>query len=233
MRKFLPVGIALCVALILVALTFRFFIASTQQMNTIAPAVPSQISTTGSLPQAASPSSPTPDLPTQVTTLTDKVNKIDSTVNDLKSRVVVLESKQTAVTQTNSATSVTSPTATTTIKSPIYIPLAASGSSGVGDWTNIDGTTITIDPADYPGYTSMQFEANIQIFQQGTAFARVGSTDGTAILGSEISTNATSYTDIISGKFTLPSKKSYLLQLKSLVAGYAASVQNARIKVNF
>ena len=89
--------------------------------------------------------------------------------------------------------------------------------------------------ADYSGYTSMQFEANIQIFQIGTAYARVSNkTDGTSILSSEISTTSTSYTSVSSAKFNLPGgKKDYQLQLKSQITGYAASVQNARIKVNF
>lgn len=232
MRRFLPVVVALCAALILAALTFRFFTAGSLQTNKTAPATTDEIPVTESLPQEVPVAVPIPDLSTQVNTITDKVNKIDSTVNDLKSRVVVLESGQTTSAQTNPATSVTSSTATV-IKSPIYIPLAASGTSSAGDWTNISGTTVTIDPADYPGYTSMQFQANIQIFQQGIAYARVGSSDGTAILGSEISTNATSYTAVSSGNFTLPGKKSYLLQLKSQVTNYAASVQNAQIKVNF
>ncbi len=234
MRRFLPVGIALLTALILAALTFRFFTASSQQLGSTGSTTSATPPATSSLtaPPEVPTATPTSDLSTQVSTLSDKVNKIDSTVNDLKGRVVVLESKQTSSAQPNAATSVTSSTSTTT-KSPVYIPLAASGSSSVGDWTNISGTTVTIDPADYPGYTSMQFQANIQIFQQGTAYARVGSSDGTAILGSEISTNSTSYTSISSGKFTLSEKKSYLLQLKSLVTGYAASIQNAQIKVNF
>ncbi len=232
MNKFLPIGVALCAALILAALTFRFFTAGSLQTNKVAPVTVDQIPITESLPQEVPAVTPV-DLSAQVSTLSDKVNKIDSTVNDLKSRVVVLESKPTSSAQTSSATSVTSSTTTTATKSPVYIPLAASGTSSAGDWANISGTTVTIDPADYPGYTSMQFQANIQIFQQGTAFARVGSSDGTAILGSEISTNSTSYTAVSSGNFTLPGKKSYLLQLKSLVTGYAASVQNAQIKVSF
>ena len=233
MRRFLPVGIALLTALILAALTFRFFTASSQQLGSTGSTTSATPPATSSLtaPPEVPTATPTSDLSTQVTTLADKVNKNDSTVNDLKGRVVVLESKQTSSAQPNAATSVTSSTSTT--KSAVYIPLAASGSSSVGDCTNISGTTVTIAPSDYPGYTSMQFQANIQIFQQGTAYARVGSSDGTAILGSEISTNSTSYTSISSGKFTLSEKKSYLLQLKSLVTGYAASIQNAQIKVNF
>lgn len=232
MKKFLPVGIALLAALILAALTFRFFTGGNQKEDTatqtpaVSPLTPTAESLTQPVPEA------TPDLTSQVTTLSDKVSKIDSSVNDLKSRVVVLEGKQTP---SSAPTTPTTTTSTSTTKAPVYIPLAASGSSSVGAWTDISGTVVTIDTADYPDYTSMQFEANIQIFQQGQAFARMGNkTDGTSVLSSEISTTSTSYTYVTSGKFTLPTgKKDYQLQLKSLVTGYAASVQNSRVKVNF
>lgn len=152
-----------------------------------------------------------------------QIKSLQKSIDDLKTRVTKLEGGS------------SSTTTTSTSKSPAYISLAASGSNSDGDWTTISGTVVTIDTGDYSGYTSMQFEANIQIFQQGTAYARISNkTDGTSILNSEISTSSTSYTNITSSKFTLPSgKKDYQLQLKSLTTGYAASVQNARIKVNF
>lgn len=231
MKRFLPILAAFVAALILAALTFRFFLARTQEGSPqAAPAVTNQTETTTQELAQPLPSA-SPDLSNQVSTLSDKVSKIDASVNDLKSRVVVLESKQNATTAQTSTTT----TSTSVSQAPVYIPLAASGSSSTGDWANISGTVVTIDTADYPGYTSMQFEANIQIFQQGTAYARMGNkTDGTSVLSSEISTTSTSYTYVTSGKFTLPSgKKDYQLQLKSLVTGYAALIQNARVKVNF
>lgn len=164
--------------------------------------------------------------PTPITTssLDNKIKALETTIKDLDSRMIKLEGN-----------SVPTTTSTSTSKSPAYISLAGSGSSSVGDWVTISGTVVTIDTADYPGYTSMQFEANIQIFQQGTAYARIGNkTDGTSVLSSEISTASTSYTNMTSSQFSLPGgKKDYQLQLKSLITGYAASVQNARIKVNF
>lgn len=157
--------------------------------------------------------------------LDSQVKTLQTSVDDLKKRVAKLEASPTPTTQTSSQSS----------KSPAYISLAATGGSSVGDWANISGTVVSIDTADYSGYTSMQFEANIQIFQTGTAYSRIGNkTDGTSILSSEISTTSTSYTFVTSNKFILPSgKKDYQLQLKSQITGYEASVQNARIKVNF
>ena len=160
---------------------------------------------------------------TTTSSLDTKIKALETSVNSLSTRIAKLEGSP-------------APSSTTsTSKSPAYISLAASGSSSVGDWTTISGTVVTIDTADYPGYTSMQFESNIQVFQTGTAYARISNkTDGTSILGSEISTTSTSYTNLISSKFSLPGgKKDYQLQLKSQITGYAASVQNARIKVSF
>ena len=158
------------------------------------------------------------------TSLDNRIKALEASINDLSTRIAKLETGSSTTTST-----------TTSTKSPAYISLAASGSSSVGDWATVSGTVVTIDTGDYPGYTSMQFEANIQIFQTGIAYARISNkTDGTSILSSEISTTATSYTNVTSSKFSLPGgKKDYQLQLKSLVTGYAASVQNARIKVNF
>jgi len=157
------------------------------------------------------------------TSLDTKVKALETSINDLSTRIAKLEASP-------APSSITS-----TSKSPAYISLAASGSSSVGDWVTVSGTVVTIDTADYPGYTSMQFESNIQVFQIGTAYARISNkTDGTSVLSSEISTTSTSYTNLTSSKFSLPGgKKDYQLQLKSQITGYAASVQNARIKVNF
>lgn len=159
---------------------------------------------------------------TNTTSLDTKVKTLETSINDLTIRIAKLEGSP-------------APAASSTSKSPAYISLAASGSSPVGDWTTISGTIVTIDTADYPGYTSMQFESNIQVFQTGTAYARISNkTDGTSVLSSEISTTSTSYTNLTSSTFSLPGgKKDYQLQLKSQITGYAASVQNARIKVNF
>lgn len=159
---------------------------------------------------------------TTTNSLDNRIKTLETSINDLTTRIAKLEASP-------------APNSTSTSKSPAYITLASSGSSSLGDWVTIPGTVITIDTADYPGYTSMQFEANIQVFQTGTAYARISNkTEGTSVLSSEISTTSTSYTNISSSKFSLPGgKKDYQLQIKSQITGYAASVQNARIKVNF
>jgi len=164
--------------------------------------------------------------------LDSRLKRIEDSLNDLKARIVILESKEPTTAQTTStATSVSSSTVS---RAPAYIPLGWSGSSAGTDWTSIIGQEFIIDTGDYAGYTSMQFEVNMRIFQNGQAFARLEVKDmGTSILASEVSTVATDYTWVSSAGFTLQSgKKTYRLQLKSLT-GYSTDVINARIKVNF
>ena len=154
----------------------------------------------------------------------------DSRVQSLEGTVANLQ------VQINALKGASVPTTTSGVKSPVYIPLGWSGSSQATDWTSITTQTIVIDPADYAGYTSMQFEANIQIYQgNGIAYARIyDKEDGLAAISSQVSTTSQDYNWVTSSTFQLPSsaKKTYLLQLKSS-SSYAANIQNARIKVNF
>lgn len=157
-----------------------------------------------------------------------KLNNLEASVNDLRARVIKLETGTSGVVQT------TTTTLPSTTKPPSYIPLGWSGSSRGTDWTDLSGQEFTIDSGDYSGYKTMQFEINIRIFQNGMAYARLfDKDDGIAILQSEVSTGSTDYTWLSSNGFTLPSgKKTYKLQVKSLT-GYSVDVTNARIKVNF
>lgn len=171
--------------------------------------------------------------PSKSTVTEDRVKKLEDSLNDIKSRVVTLEqSKTTSASTTTTATSQTS--SSTSTKAPSYVPLSWSGESKSTSWASITGQEFTINPADYSGYKTMQLEVSLLIFQNGTAYARMeDKAAGTAVLASEVSTTATDYTWLTSATFTLPSgSKTYRLQLKSLT-GYAAQVQNARLKINF
>lgn len=149
---------------------------------------------------------------------------LQATVTDLQNQINILKGTNTTATTTSGT------------KSPLYIPLGWSGSSQATDWTSISSQTITIDPSDYGGYTSMQFEANLLTYQgSGRAYARIfNKDDGLSIAPSELSSTSQDYTWVSSSTFklTATSKKTYVLQLKSL-NGYAAQIENARIKVNF
>lgn len=161
--------------------------------------------------------------------LETRVAQLESTISTLSTRITTLEKAQS---QTTNQTTTT--TTTNTNKSPLYIPLG-SGSTTAGDWTNITTISISIDPANYAGYTNMQLESSLKVDQNGQAFARLGnSDDGTAILNSQISTTSTKDTWVTSSGFQLPAgKKTYVLQLKSLISNFSIYATNARIKVNF
>lgn len=154
-----------------------------------------------------------------------------STAYNWETRLRVLEDKV-AQLQTQLGTQIQAPT---TSKSPLYIPLGWTGSLTNRDWTTLTGQETLINPDDYPGYTSMQFEANLKVYQgNGKTYAQLfNNTDGLAIIPSEISATGENYTWVQSSTFTLPKgKKTYRVQLKS-ATGYDAIIGDARIKVNF
>jgi hypothetical protein len=135
--------------------------------------------------------------------------------------------------QTSSSTTSTS---STTSKIPAYVfSLGSSSSTGELDWVVETTPTITINPSDYPGATSFQLEGYLSSYQgNGTAYARLyNSNNGNAIAGSDISTTSENPTWVSSSTFTLPSgKTTYSFQLKTST-GYTATLENARLKVNF
>lgn len=156
--------------------------------------------------------------PAASTNLESRLKSLEDSISSLQKQLTDQESKTTSVSQ-----------------APSYIPLGWVGAATSLSWTVIANQEISINPADYPGYSSMQFEVYLRAYQgNGKAYARLyNNTDGTALLSSEVSTSSQDYTWLTSSKFSLPSgQKAYRLQLKTLT-GYEAGAQNARIKVNF
>lgn len=160
---------------------------------------------------------------------TDRISSLETTVASLQIQLNQLK-------QTTGTTTTIGTTGAVSGKQVIYIPLEWVGSATTTDWSSVTSQSIVIDPADFPGYTSMQFEANLQVYQgNGTAYARIlDNTDGLAAISSQVSTTSQNYTWVSSSSFQLPStaKKTYVLQLKTS-SSYTASVQGARIKVSF
>lgn len=159
-------------------------------------------------------------------TIDDRVSTLEIKLSVLQKRIEQLEGK----------TGTTTTTQTTTSKSPSYaFALGSSGGVTTQDWSSLSSLSVTLDPADFPGYKSFQLEVELQQFQgNGTAHGRLyNNTDKLAIFGSETSTSSFNYTWVSSQSFSLPSsKKSYILQLKT-TTGYTASANNFRIKVNY
>lgn len=174
----------------------------------------------------------------------DELNKsIDPTNKSLEDRIKLLEASLTVLERrqdiVEKASGITTGSTTTSGSTgalpPSYIPLGSGGSTSATDWTSVDNLDVIIDPADYPGYKSMRLEVSLRTFQgNGQAYARLyNNDDGLAIPTSEVSTTSQDYNWQNSATFKLNSgKKTYKIQLKTLT-GYEASVQSARIRVNF
>lgn len=175
---------------------------------------------------------------TTTTTSSDKTKDLEDRLSSLIARVNQIEAvqkNQPSSTSLTSQTQTQSTTSTSTSKAPLYIPLGVTAGSSSTEWATQGSVEIVLDPADYSGYKNMQLEVLLRVFQgNGKAYARLfNHTDGSGITASEVTTTSESYTWVTSSGFTLAGgKKTYRLQLKSLT-GYEASIQYARIKVNY
>lgn len=149
-----------------------------------------------------------------------KIQSLESTIADLQKQLNEVKSTSQTVSSK---------------KSPLYITLGAGGSTGDKNWYDFDSYQLSLDPADYPGYTSIQLEVTAKLSQSsGTGSVRLfNSTDNLAISSSDTSTTSDKYTLMVSGSFKLSGgKKTYRLQAKS-DQGFEFYIQNARLKVNF
>lgn len=154
-----------------------------------------------------------------------QLKNLQASVDDLKSRVGKLES---------GSSSTTSQASSSTKKPPLYIPLASSLTVSSSSYSEAGGSSFSIDPGDYPGYSSVQLEGNLKVASgNDKAFARVKNPDGTSILSSEVSTSSQTSVWVSSSGFSLGSgNKTYKIEMKTLT-GFGATLENARIKVNF
>lgn len=157
--------------------------------------------------------------------LEKKVSSLEGSILDLKARVSALEK----------ATPVPSTTTSSSSKSVVYIPLGSGG----GPWSNTDWYTlneyeISLDPANYPGYTGMVLEVSFRLVESaGTGSVRLYNTSDSSVTSSQLDTTSTTYGLKTSSSFTLPSgSKTYKLQVKSS-SNKDLFIQSARIKVNF
>lgn len=151
-----------------------------------------------------------------------KLSDVEAGVTELKARVSALEKSTPAP-------------ATNTSSSTVYIPLGSGG----GPWANIDWYStpeyeISLDPANYPGYTGMVLEVTFRLIEgAGTGSVRLyNATDSSATSG-QLDTTSSSFSLKTSGSFKLPSgTKTYRLQVKS-TSNKDLYIQSARIKVSF
>ena len=160
----------------------------------------------------------------QSSSLDARVENAEAGVTELKARVSALEK----------ATPSTTTTTSTSGKSTIYIPLGSGGQIESTNWTTLSSFQISLDPAQYPGYTSMQLEVTMRLNQPGgTLYTRLYNNTSSSVISSEATTTSTTATLVTTSTFTLPSgSKTYVLQAKTS-DGTLGFLDYARIKVNF
>ncbi len=152
-----------------------------------------------------------------------RLKALETSVADLKVQLVLL--KQASPT----------PAAQTSTKQPVlFVPLGTGGNSGDRNFISIDGYSVSLNPADYPGYTSMQLEVSLNLNQGvGTANLRLYNDTDKSAVSTTVSTNSSQTVLLTTSGFQLPSgTKTYKLQVQS-TQGYQIYVLNARIRVNF
>lgn len=113
-----------------------------------------------------------------------------------------------------------------------YVPVGSSGSTTKTDWADLLNTDFFFDIGEYGKVKETRWSANIKIFQNGEAFARLFDvTHSVAVPGSEMITKNTNYTLIEKGPIIfLSGKNVYRVQMKSLT-GYEASFDSGRVKI--
>lgn len=169
---------------------------------------------------------------TKIKELENKIKSLENNQSDFNQRLAVLENKQSPAPVSSTATT----TSTSPAKAPVFIPVNPGGSINSSDWANLSSGTVTINPTDYPGYTSMNLIISLNVYQgNGRAYARlVDTSSGNAVVSSETSTTSENATQVASNSFTLPSgQATYTIQLKTLTVGYPSIAGWSFIKVNF
>ena len=154
-----------------------------------------------------------------------KLNSLDAAVTELKVRVSSVEKSSPAAAATTTSTS----------QSTIYIPLGSGG----GPWANTDWYSapeyeISLDPANYPGYTGMVLEVTFRLVEAaGTGSVRLYNVTDGSTTSSELSTTLSAFSLKSSSSFKLATgAKTYKLQVKS-TSNKDLFIQSARIKVSF
>ncbi len=181
----------------------------------------------------------------RVKVLEDLIAKLVTQVNALKSQssaaqTAPLASTQASITELKARVAIlekATPAPSTSTSVTAYIPLGSSGVYTNTDWVSLPEYEISLDPANFPGYSGMVLESTFRMDDpSGTASVRLYNvTDGSATstqLDSTTST-ATTFTLRSSASFKLATgAKTYRLQVKSS-AGKNLFLQSARIRVTF
>lgn len=188
---------------------------------------------------------PAATLDDRVKSIEDTIGKIVSQVNGLKtqnppssasldSRLKTLEGVTTELTARISALEKSSQPSSPSNKSTAYITLGASGSWDYSNWTTLTDYQITLDPANFPGYTSMALEVIFRVVDSNTTTSvRLYNASDNSIVSSEDATTSSNFILSSSSSFKLASgNKTYVLQAKNS-GGQTFFIQLARLRVNY
>lgn len=185
------------------------------------------------LPTSNSDSSiiPTPTPKTQSSPVSSaasdtRLNALDAQVTELKARVSALEKTTTTTTNTNTNSS--------SSKTTIYIPLGSGGNWSNIEWTTFPEYEISLNPSNFPGYSSMSLEVTFRVDDpSGTASIRLYNVSDNYAISSQLDTASSTFVLQSTSSFTLASgTKTYRIQAKTS-GGKALFIQTARIKVTF
>ena len=176
----------------------------------------------------------------QVQSDTSQLTDINQKLNNLESKVTSLESSNSALLSKinilQSAKVVPSQNQGSGKKSPVLIPINPGGNVDSTSWTNLTSGSITINPADYPGYKNAYLIINLSVnVGQGTAYAQLVNPQNTlAIIPSRVSTGSFSSVTLTSGPFQLPAGLSpYTVQLYTQVPGYPAQAGDSFLQITY
>lgn len=120
-----------------------------------------------------------------------------------------------------------------TAQKEIFVPIG-SGNTKNRSYTDLSGLEVTIDTTKYSAIESVVFEATVWVEGgNGRAYAQLyNKTDSQPVWNSEVSSPLGTGTFKTSQKLTLTTgSKTYTVQAKGDLEGYAAHVDNARIKI--
>ncbi len=157
----------------------------------------------------------------QTNTSTDStVNTLNTAVTDLTARVTALEKS--------------SPTTSSVSQSVMYIPLGSGGYWQNTDWFAAPEYQISLDPANYPGYTSMILEVTFRVIDStDVGSVRLYNATDNSATSLQVDSSSSSFVLLSTPSFKLATgAKTYKLQVKSNL-GRGLFIQTARIKVSF
>ena len=165
------------------------------------------------------------DLTDKIYLLEDKVNTLESSNSGLLAKINALGSvKNNSISIQNGK------------KSPVLLPINPGGSVNSTSWANLTSGSITIDPADYPGYKNAYLIINLSVnVGQGTAYAQLVNTVNTlAIIPSQVSTSSYFPVTLTSGPFQLPAgSNTYTIQLYTQVPNYPAQAEDSFLQITY